>query len=90
LHIHQVKQSNKGNDMKLRYIATMLATGAAAAAIAAAPGASAANAITSTNPGGTATTTQSPGSVSIQVAPPHVSKARSYGEFSSPAPFFGN
>jgi hypothetical protein len=90
LHIHQVKQSNKGNDMKLRYIATMLATGAAAAAIAAAPGASAANAITSTNPGGTATTTQSPGSVSIQVTPPQVSKARSYGEFSSPAPFFGN
>jgi hypothetical protein len=28
--------------------------------------------------------------VSIQVTPPDVSKARSYGQFSSPAPFFGN
>jgi hypothetical protein len=28
--------------------------------------------------------------VSIQVTPPHVSKARSYREFSSPDPFFGN
>jgi hypothetical protein len=28
--------------------------------------------------------------VSIQVTPPSVSEARSYGQFSSPAPFFGN
>jgi hypothetical protein len=76
--------------MKLRYIATVVATGAAAAAIAAAPGASAANPVTSTNTGGTTTTSQTPGHVSIQVTPPLVSKARSYGEFSSPAPFFGD
>ena len=76
--------------MKLRYIATAIATGAAAAAIAAAPGASAATPVTSIDGGGTTTTHQTPGHVSIQVTPPHVSKARSYGEFSSPAPFFGN
>ena len=75
--------------MKLRYIATAIATGAAAAALAAAPGASAAIPVTSIDGGGT-TTHQTPGHVSIQVTPPHVSKARSYGEFSSPAPFFGN
>lgn len=76
--------------MKLRYIATVLATGAAAAAIAAAPGASAASPVTSTDTGGTTTTSQTAGHVSIQVTPPNVSKARSYGEFSSPAPFFGD
>jgi hypothetical protein len=68
--------------MKLHYIATLFVTGAAAAAIAAAPSASAASAVTNTE--------TRPGNVEIQVQPPTVSDARSYGQFSSPAPFFGD
>jgi hypothetical protein len=68
--------------MKLHYIATLFVTGAAAAAIAAAPYASAASAVTSTD--------TRPGNVEIRVQPPTVSDARSYGQFSSPAPFLGN
>jgi hypothetical protein len=68
--------------MKLHYIATLLVTGAAGAAIAAAPTASAASAATSTE--------TRPGNVEIRVQPPTVSDARSYGQFSSPAPIFGD
>jgi hypothetical protein len=68
--------------MKLHYIATLFVTGTAAAAIAAAPYASAASAVTNTE--------TRPGNVEIQVQPPTVSDARSYGQFSSPAPFFGD
>jgi hypothetical protein len=76
--------------MKLHYIATLFVTGAAAAAIAAAPSASAASVITSPATGGSTTTNQRPGNVEIQAEPPTVSDARSYGQFSSPAPFLGN
>ena len=77
--------------MKMRYIATVFMTGAAAAAIAAAPSAfAAATPITSADTESSTTLNQRPGHVAIQVAPPSVSDARSYGQFSSPAPFLGN
>lgn len=77
--------------MKLHYIATLFVTGAATAAIAAAPAASAANAITSadTRPVSIQTDTR-PGNTEIEVTPPNVSDARSYGPFSSPWPFLGD
>ncbi|BBY31005.1 hypothetical protein [Mycolicibacterium sediminis] len=71
--------------MKLRYVATLLASGAAAAAIAAAPAAAAAP-IADTAPTGS-TITQRDGHVHIDARPPVVSEPRSYGQFSSPAPF---
>jgi hypothetical protein len=70
---------------KLRFIAPVLAGGAIAAAIAAAPGASAAD-IRCTN-GGSATICQKPGHAAIDATPPQVSPPRSYGQFSSPLPF---
>jgi hypothetical protein len=77
--------------MKLHYIATLFVTGAATAAIAAAPSASAAaSAITSPDTGGSTTTSQRPGHVAIQAEPPTVSDARSYGQYSSPAPILGD
>jgi hypothetical protein len=75
--------------MKLHYIATLFVTGAAAVAIAAAPSASAASAI-ATDTGGSVDTHQTPGNVELRVEPPQVSDARSYGQFSSPAPFLGD
>jgi hypothetical protein len=80
-----------GATMKLHYIATLFVTAAAAAAIAVAPSASAASAITSadTRPS-SVEIDRGPGNVEIQVAPPSVSDARSYGQFSSPAPFLGD
>ncbi|WP_156425342.1 MULTISPECIES: hypothetical protein [unclassified Mycobacterium] len=76
--------------MKLHYIATMFVTGAAAAAIAAAPSASATSTVTGPDGGASTATNQRQGHVAIQVAPPTVSDARSYGEFSSPGPLQGN
>jgi hypothetical protein len=76
--------------MKLHYIATLFVTGAAAAAIAAAPSASAASAITSPDMDGSTATNQRPGHVAIQAEPPTVSDARSYGQYSSPAPILGD
>ena len=71
--------------MKLRYIATAFMAGMAAAAIAAAPGASAANPRTTTDTGGT-TITDRQGHNAIVVTPPTVSPPQSYGPFSSPWP----
>ena len=71
--------------MKIRYMATLLATGAAAAAIAAAPGAMAAPITDITATG--STITQRDGHVHIDASPDAVSPPRSYGQFSSPAPF---
>jgi hypothetical protein len=76
--------------MKLHYIATLFVTGAAAVAIAAAPSASAASAITKPDTGGSVHTYQRPGNVELRVEPPQVSDTRSYGQFSSPAPFLGD
>jgi hypothetical protein len=77
--------------MKLPYIATLFATGAAAAAIAGAPAGSAASPIMSadTRPVGVEIDSR-PGNTEVEVTPPAVSDARSYGQFSSPAPFFGD
>ena len=73
--------------MKVRYIATGLMTGLAAGAIAAAPIASAiANPSTTTDTGRT-TTVDKQGHNAIVVHPPTVSAPKSYGQFSSPAPF---
>jgi hypothetical protein len=73
--------------MKLGILTSVLVTGAAAAAIAAAPAAGAANPVTVDRGGeGNATVTQRQGHVNIAVTPPDVSDARSYGEFTSPAP----
>jgi hypothetical protein len=76
--------------MKLHYIATLFATAAAAAAVAAAPTAAAASTVTSadTRPTGVVIDTR-PGNTEVHVSPPAVSDARSYGQFSSPAPFLG-
>jgi hypothetical protein len=71
--------------MKLRYIATALMTGMAAAAIAAAPGASAANPSTTTNTGG-ATIIDKQGHTAITVHPRTVSPPRVYGPFAGPMP----
>jgi hypothetical protein len=77
--------------MKLHYIATLFVTAAAAAAASAAPTASAASAITSsdTTPSSVVINARS-GNVEVHVSPPAVSDARSYGQFSSPAPFLGD
>jgi hypothetical protein len=77
--------------MRLHYIATLFVTGAAAAAIAAAPSAFAANAVTGTDarPNSVVVDT-SPGNTEIQVQPRSVSDARSYGEYSSPAHLLGD
>jgi hypothetical protein len=72
--------------MKLRYIATGVMTGIAAAAIAAAPIAAAANP-SNTIDNGRTTTTDKKGHNAIVVHPPSVSSPNSYGNFSSPAPF---
>lgn len=72
--------------MKLRYIATGIMTGLAAAAVAAAPIAAAANPSTTIDTG-RATITDKAGHNAIVVTPPPVSAPRSYGNFSSPGPF---
>ncbi len=72
-----------------RFIAPLLAAGAVAAAIAAAPNASAADVRTCANGGG-ATICQSPGNAEIHTNGPQVQAPRSYGPFSSPAPFLFN
>jgi len=73
--------------MKLGIISSVFIAGAAAAAIVAAPSAVAANpSTTSTDGSGTTTTTKRDGHTQITVTPPDVSDARSYGEFTSPAP----
>ena len=67
--------------MKLRYVATGLMTGvAAAAAIAAAPLAAASNPATTSDNGRT-TLTDKNGHSAIVVHPPNVSSANSYGPF---------
>ena len=72
--------------MKLRYVATGIMTGLAAAAVAAAPIAAAANPSTTTDNGRT-TITDKKGHNAIVVHPPAVSSPQSYGSFSSPGPF---
>jgi hypothetical protein len=77
--------------MKLHYIATLFVTGAAAATITAAPTASATSAINSVETRPVSVEIDSkPGNVEVEVAPPAVSDARSYGQFSTPAPFLGD
>jgi hypothetical protein len=75
--------------MKFSHIATLAITGAAAAAIATAPAASAASVGFHAAPIG-ATITQRDGHVHIHATPPPVSEPRSYGEFASPAFLLGN
>ena len=71
--------------MKLRHLASIAITGAAAAAIAAAP---AAVAVPSSDTAPTGVTiTQRNGHVAIDASPDPVSPPRSYGQYSSPAPF---
>jgi hypothetical protein len=72
--------------MKLRVLAAGVMTGLAAAAIAAAPMASAANPSTTTDTG-RATITDKKGHNAVVVKPPSVSAPNSYGNFSSPVPF---
>jgi hypothetical protein len=72
--------------IKPRFIAPFLAGGAIAAAIAAAPTATAADVRTCTNGGG-ATICQSPGNVEVQPVQPRVQTPKIYGPFSSPIPF---
>lgn len=74
--------------MKFRHIATIAITGAAAAAIAAAPTAVAAPIAEPLSAG--ATITQRDGHVHIDATPDTVSPPRSYGQFSTPAPFLFN
>jgi hypothetical protein len=75
--------------MKKRYLATVIGTGAIAAAIAAAPGASAALPVLDTMSEGV-TITQRDGHTAINATPDLVSPPRSYGPFSSPLPLLGN
>ncbi|WP_237573283.1 hypothetical protein [Mycolicibacterium lacusdiani] len=75
--------------MKFSHIATLVITGAAAAAIVTAPAASAASVGVDTAPTG-ATITQRDGHVHIHATPPPVSEPRSYGEFASPALILGD
>ena len=75
--------------MKFSHIATLVITGAAAAAIATAPAASAASVGVDAAPTG-ATITQRDGHVHIHATPPPVSEPRSYGEFASPALILGD
>jgi hypothetical protein len=72
--------------IKTRFIAPLLAAGAVAAAIAAAPEVSAASTRTCNN-SGAATTCHSPGNVEIHADRPQVQRPRIYGPFSSPIPF---
>jgi hypothetical protein len=76
--------SHRRKVVKLNILTMMAATGAAAAAIAVAPAASAA--VTEPAPAG-ATITQRDGHVHIDARPDAVSPPRSYGQFTSPAPF---
>jgi hypothetical protein len=75
--------------MKFSHIATLVITGAAAAAIATAPAGSAAGVGVDAPPTG-ATITQRDGHVHIDATPPPVSEPRSYGEFASPALILGD
>ena len=75
--------------MKFSHIATLVITGAAAAAIATAPAASAASTGVAAAPTG-ATITQRDGHVHIHATPPPVSEPRSYGDFASPAHLLDN
>jgi hypothetical protein len=72
--------------MKLRYLATGVMTGLAAAAFAMAPIAGAANPSTTVDNGRT-TMTDKKGHNAIVVHPPAVSSPNSYGNFSSPRAF---
>jgi hypothetical protein len=72
-----------------RFIGPLLAAGAVAAAIAAAPNASAADVRNCANGGG-ATICQSPGNTEIHTDQPQVQAPRVYGPFSSPVPFLFN
>jgi hypothetical protein len=76
-------------NIKSRFMAPLLAAGAVAVAIAAAPTASAADVRTCANGGG-ATICQSPGNAEIHTDRPQVQPPRVYGPFSSPAPFLFN
>lgn len=71
--------------MKKRYLATLVGTGAAAAAIVAAPAASAALPTLDAMSQGV-TVTQRDGHTHINATPDPVSPPRSYGPFSSPGP----
>ncbi|MGV9803897.1 hypothetical protein ACWDTP_38250 [Mycobacterium sp. NPDC003449] len=70
----------------IRFIAPLLAAGALATAVAAAPAAMA----RSCEIGGAATVCQSPGNVEIHTGPSHVSAPRIYGPFTSPLWLLGN
>ncbi|TQR83643.1 hypothetical protein D8S82_25885 [Mycobacterium hodleri] len=72
--------------MKLRYLATGVMTGLAAAAFAMAPIAGAANPSTTVDNGRT-TMTDKKGHNAIVVKPPVVSPPMSYGQFATPGPF---
>lgn len=71
--------------MKIQHIATLLATGAAAAAIASAAPATAAPQAIDAVPAGI-TVTERNGHTSIDATPDQVSPPRSYGPFASPLP----
>jgi hypothetical protein len=75
--------------IKIRYIVPLLMAGAAAAAITAAPGASAASVRTCTD-GGASIKCHSPGNVEIHAEPPRVQPPLTWGQFSSPLPFLGD
>ena len=72
--------------MKLRFLATGVMTGLAAAAFAMAPIAGASNPSTTVDNGRT-TMTDKQGHNAIVVHPPTVSSPNSYGNFSSPRAF---
>jgi hypothetical protein len=74
---------------KTRSIAPLLAAGAVAVGIAAAPDASAAAARTCGNRGG-ATICESPGNVEVHTDRPEPHASRIYGAFSTPIPFLFN
>jgi len=74
---------------KSRFITPLLVAGAIAAAITAAPNASAAEVRNCANGGG-ATNCQSPGNAEIHTDQPPVQAPRVYGPFSSPVPFLFN
>lgn len=76
-------------NIKPRFVAPLLGAGAVAAAIAAAPSASAADVRDCANGGG-ATICQSPGNVEIHTDQPQVQAPRIYGPFSSPFPLLFN
>jgi len=74
-------------EMKLRFLATGVMTGLAAAAFAMAPIAGAAANPSTVTDTGRATITDKKGHNAIVVQPPTVSSPNSYGNFSSPQPF---